>query len=307
MSISAAAPPPSPRRRLRSGQVSRLLVVDCDGGAMRTVIETPRLIEAPNWTPDGRLMIVNGEGALFGVAADGSGGLERIDTGIARDLNNDHVLSADGRTIYLSSDDGHLYAMALAGGAARRVSNEHPPVRRFRYYLHGVSPDERTLAYVGVEAAPAEAGVSSLKNVFTIPAAGGPDRQLTFGAAPHDGPEFSPDGAWLYFNAAPDAATPEHRLWRMRPDGGGRECIFVDARSNWFPHLSPDGRLMCWLSYPPGTSGHPPDRDVILRVAAADGGAARDVAAFNGGQGTINVNSWAPDGRRFACVAYPPG
>lgn len=24
-----------------------------------------------------------------------------------------------------------------------------------------------------------------------------------------------------------------------------------------------------------------------------------------GGQGTLNVNSWAPDSRRFASVAYP--
>lgn len=301
--------PPSPPqpRRLRPGQVSRLIVVDRDGANTRTVIETADLIEAPNWTPDGRWLIVNGGGALFRVAADGSSGLERIDTGFVGELNNDHVLSADGRTIYLSSDDGHLYAMALAGGAPRRVTNDHPPARRFRYYLHGVSPDERALAYVGVEAAPAGAGVTSLKNIFTIPAAGGPDRQLTFGAAPHDGPEFSPDGAWLYFNAAPDAAAPEHQLWRMRGDGSARERVFADARSNWFPHLSPDGQWIAWLGYPHGTAGHPADRDVVLRVMPAGGGPVRDVAAVQGGQGTINVNSWAPDSRRFAFVAYPTG
>ncbi len=301
-------PPSSPQsHRLRPGQVSRLVVVDRDGASARTVFETADLIEAPNWTPDGRWLIVNGGGALFRVAADGSSALERIDTGFVRDLNNDHVLSADGRTIYFSSDDGHLYAMALAGGVPRRVSNDHPPARRFRYYLHGVSPDERTLAYVGVEAAPAGAGATSFKNIFTIPAAGGADRQLTFGAAPHDGPEFSPDGAWLYFNAAPDAATPEHQLWRMRADGGARERVFADARSNWFPHLSPDGQWIAWLGYPPGTAGHPADRDVVLRVMPAGGGPVRDVAAVDGGQGTINVNSWAPDSRRFAFVAYPTG
>jgi hypothetical protein len=27
--------------------------------------------------------------------------------------------------------------------------------------------------------------------------------------------------------------------------------------------------------------------------------------AVPGGQGTINVNSWAPDSRRFAYVSYP--
>jgi hypothetical protein len=31
----------------------------------------------------------------------------------------------------------------------------------------------------------------------------------------------------------------------------------------------------------------------------------RQIDAFLGGQGTINVNSWAPDSRRLAYVAYP--
>lgn len=295
----------SPQRCLLPGQVSRLTVVDRDGGDAVTVFETADLIEAPNWTPDGRWLVVNSRGLLFRIAADGSTGMQRIDTGAVADANNDHVLSPDGRTLYLSADDGHLYSVPFAGGTPRRLSNDHPPERQFRYYLHGVSPDDRSLAYVAVEAAPADAGVSSLKNIFTIPSAGGPDRQLTSGAAPHDGPEFSPDGGWLYFNAAPDAATPEHQLYRMRPDGSGRERLTADSRSNWFPHLSPDGLWLAWLSYPPGTSGHPADRDVILRVMRASGGPARDVAAFNGGQGTINVNSWAPDSRRFAHVAYP--
>ena len=62
---------------------------------------------------------------------------------------------------------------------------------------------------------------------------------------------------------------------------------------------------MVYISYPEGTLGHPADKDVILRLMHPDGGKPRDLAAFNGGQGTINVNSWAPDSRRFAYVAYP--
>ena len=37
----------------------------------------------------------------------------------------------------------------------------------------------------------------------------------------------------------------------------------------------------------------------------AEGKNERDLVAFFGGQGTINVNSWAPDSKRFAYVAYP--
>jgi hypothetical protein len=38
----------------------------------------------------------------------------------------------------------------------------------------------------------------------------------------------------------------------------------------------------------------------------ADGGELRVAAGLFGGQGTLNTNSWAPDSRRFAYVAYPP-
>ena len=58
-------------------------------------------------------------------------------------------------------------------------------------------------------------------------------------------------------------------------------------------------------NFPPGTTGHPPNKDVILRLMRPDGSEARDVVSFFGGQGTINVNSWAPDSNRFAYVAYP--
>ena len=79
------------------------------------------------------------------------------------------------------------------------------------------------------------------------------------------------------------------------------------SRPNWFPHLSPDGRLVAFLSYPQGTIGHPADKDVLLRFMTPTGGEPRVLASFFGGQGTINVNSWAPDSRRLAYVAYPRG
>ncbi len=63
-------------------------------------------------------------------------------------INNDHVLSPDGTTVYVSADDGHLYAVQFATGEPRRVSNDHGPT--FHYYLHGVSPDGETLAYIGL-------------------------------------------------------------------------------------------------------------------------------------------------------------
>jgi Tol biopolymer transport system component len=275
-------------------------------------------LEAPNWSPDGRWLVFNQDGLLLRIAADpapGEPGVpaapgvrvpavpEVIGTGAITDANNDHVLSPDGRTLYLSAGDGHIHAVPFEGGTPRRVTNVHTP-GPFRHFLHGISPDGRTLAYVGVE--PHGGDEWGYRNIFTIPATGGPDTRLTDSPAPADGPEFSPDGAWLYFNSEHGATVPGHaQLFRMRPDGSELTRLTSDARVNWFPHPSPDGRHILWISFPPGTEGHPEDREVILRLMDPDGGGQRDLLALPGGQGTVNVNSWAPDSRRFAYVDYP--
>ena len=204
------------------------------------------------------------------------------------------------QTVYLSSDNGHLYAVPITGGEPQRVSNDHSAPHH--YYLHGISPDGKTLSYVAVEG---PAGHKRI-NIFTIPSAGGPDTRLSDVAFPNDGPEYSPDGKWIYFSGERAAKRPGHaQCFRMRPDGTGIEQLSVDDRVNWFPHISPDGQSIVYISYPEGTTGHPPDKDVVLRTMTADGRNERDLVAFFGGQGTINVNSWAPDSQRFAYVAYP--
>jgi len=100
---------------------------------------------------------------------------------------------------------------------------------------------------------------------------------------------------------------PGHaQVFRMHAnDGTGLEQLTFDSQVNWFPHLSPDGKQIAFLSFPQGTLGHPADKDVLLRLMNPDGSDQRTIASFFGGQGTINVNSWAPDSQRFAYVAYP--
>jgi TolB protein len=290
-------------RTLRQGQSAKVFTVDVDTGESALVFESRDiLVEAPNWTPDGRWLIVNGDGRLFRIPAEG-GELLEINLGGVTELNNDHVLSPDGRTVYVSSDDGHLYAVGLADGSARRVSNDRGPT--FRYYLHGISPDGTQLAYIGLEIL-GEGAVRT--NVFTIPAAGGADMQLTNEDAPHDGSEFSPDGEWIYFNSERGSSAPGHaQLFRMSSDGEDVTQLTFDERVNWFPHLTADGSRMAYISYPPGTQGHPADLDVIIRIADADGAGVRDLVHLFGGQGTLNVNSWDPTGTRLAYVSYPLG
>ena len=288
-------------RSLLAGQRSELIINTPDGSDRQVIFVADEIIEAPNWHPDGNTLVFNAGGEIWRIGIDGSG-LKRIETGDVRKLNNDHVLSPDGTMIYLSNQDGHLYAVGIEGGTPRKVSNDHDTPHH--YYLHGISPDGKTLAYVAVEGPQGQKRV----NIFTIPAAGGPDTRLSDVSYPNDGPEYSPDGQWIYFSGERDATQPGHaQCYRMKPDGTGIEQLTHDERVNWFPHIAPDGTSIVFISYPSGTLGHPADKAVILRYMNHDGSGQRDIDAFNGGQGTINVNSWAPDSKRFAYVAYPIG
>ena len=289
-------------RRLLPRQSCELVVADARSGAKTVIYDTQELIEAPNWTLDGQWLIYNADGRLFRISPDGSDGPHRINTHPVENLNNDHVLAPDGKTVFISANDGHLYAVPLAGGVPKKVSNDQDPARKYRHYLHGISPDGQMLTYVAYE----KKGAGNMMRIAVIPAKGGTEAYLTDGACPVDGPEYSPDGKWLYYNGEGAARRPGHaQIFRMRPDGTGVEQLTHDDRVNWFPHLSPDGRQMCYISFPQGTLGHPADKAVILRLAGPDGSDMRDFDAFNGGQGTINVPSWAPTSDRFAYVRYP--
>jgi Tol biopolymer transport system component len=148
---------------------------------------------------------------------------------------------------------------------------------------------------------------TAMTNVYTIPSAGGADVQLTNDAHPDDGAEFSPDGQWIYFNSERGSATKGHaQLFRIPVAGGEPEQLTHDERVNWFPHPSPNGRSIAYVSFPPGTEGHPADLDVIVR-RRDETGAIHDIAEVFGGQGTMNVPSWDPAGERIAIVAYPIG
>lgn len=290
-------------RQLESGQTARLSTFDVTTKQKQVVYEDKEsVIEAPNWSPDGSWLVFNKDGLLYRIPAEGGRAPRVVDAGEVRDANNDHVLSPDGQFLYISSQNGHLYEVPAEGGKPRRVSNDHD--RPFRYFLHGISPDGRTLAYTGAEEVNGNA-FGSL-NIFTIPTAGGDDTQLTRSDKPNDGPDYSPDGKWIYFNSEMASSVPgQAQLFRMRTDGSDLTQLSSDDRVNWFPHVSPAGNLLVYMSYELGTRGHPANQSVELRCMPPDGGESQSLLRLFGGQGTINVNSWAPDGQRFAFVEYP--
>ena len=94
------------------------------------------------------------------------------------------------------------------------------------------------------------------------------------------------------------------QIWRMLADGSAQEQMTFDEFNNWFPHLSPDGKWMAFLSYEKEVTGHPANQNVQIRLMALSDRKISVLARLFGGQGTINVPSWSPDSQKVAFVSY---
>src|SRR5205814_4167599 len=221
---------------------SQLEILDVATGHRQLVHRSAEPFEAPNWTRDGAALIFNTSGR-----GEGRGRLVRfdlatrrgtpIDTGPANRNNNDHVLSFDGTMIGISDQSAPggsaVYTVAVGGGPPKRITPKTPS------YLHGWSPDGRLLVYTG--------GRDDEYDIYSMKSDGtGAVIRLTSVKGLDDGPEFSPDGRFIYFNSVRSGSM---QIWRMKPDGSSPEQITDDEYNNWFPHLSPDGRQVAFLSF----------------------------------------------------------
>lgn len=273
-------------RRVRS----EVCTCDLDGN-VTVIYRHEGHIEAPNWHPDGYL-IVNGGGLLFRLDK-GATALEQIDTGFAVTCNNDHGVSPDGQMLVISdatkTERSCIYTLPIEGGVPARVTETTPS------WWHGWSPDSARLAYAAARPAGAPIGL------YTCALDGSDEVCVTLNFDHMDGPDYSADGQWIWFNGERAGRVD---LWRIKPDGSDLEQMTDDGAVNWFPHPSPDGKHVVYLAYPDGTQGHPGGLNVSLRMMSADGGTTRHLTDLYGGQGTINVPSWSPDSQQFAFVRY---
>lgn len=299
----------------RSGNKSILQVFDIETGKITTLKKFDCVMEAPNWSADGKYITYNSNGRIYKMdlvrgASDNNGNPGELAAGEITEVpsyyvdncNNDHVLDPDGSGLYVShhtKEDGQsrIYKIFFDGREPRLVTPLAPS------YLHGITPDGKYLAYCAER--------NGEYDIYAIPTAGGNEVQLTTARGLNDGPEYDCKGEYIYFNSV---RTGRMQAWRMKADGTEQTQMTFDTHwDTWFPHISPDLQKVVMVAYHesdvrPGE--HVPNKDVEIRLMYADKnsatgfGNAKTILKLFGGQGTINVNSWSPDSKQFAFVSY---
>ena len=276
---------------------SRLEIMNVFDGRRKVIHTYESRFEAPNWMPDGNRLLFNQDGSLYTIGINGQD-LQQLNTGFADRNNNDHGISFNGKLLAIShhreglpGGGSTVYVLPIEGGEPQQVTEKTPS------YWHGWAPNNREVVYVAQRDA-------DNYDIYKASIKGGEEVKLTDYSGSHaDGPEYSPDGKYIYYNAS---ATGTMQLWRMKPDGSGKEQITFDQYNDWFPHISPDGKWIAFISFPThiDPKSHPTYKRVMLRLMPSTGGAPRTIAYLYGGQGTINVPSWSPDSKKIAFVSY---
>ena len=282
------------KRTAERDSFSALETVNVHNGTRTVLKEFDYVVEAPNWTRDGRYLVYNSRGRMYTYELS-TGIIRELETGFAIDCNNDHVISPDNTQLAVSHFTNadaisRIYILPFEGGGPVLVTEKGPS------YLHGWSPDGKRLAYCAER--------NGQYDIYTISVSGDLETRLTNLPGLDDGPEYSPDGRYIWFNST---RTGLMQVWRMETDGSNPTQMVEAGDNCWFPHLSPDGSWVVYIAYDkdavaPGD--HPANKNVELRLVPASGGESKTIAQLFGGQGTINVNSWSPDNRTVAFVSY---
>ena len=288
----------------RDNTDSILCTMDVETGEETVLHEFPGIIEAPNWLNDGNTLLYNADGKIYRYEID-KDHVEQVDTGFCVQCNNDHVPSPDNQLLAVScmppeltdgTYESHIYVLPMTGGEPKDLTG--PGLS----YLHGWSPDGKELAYCAFRKKPEEETMRI--EICTIPSDGGEETCLTDGKGYNDGPEYSPDGKHIWFNSTRSGLM---QVWRMNRDGSGLTQMTDSDANNWFGHVSPDGKHVIYLTFANGElepNEHLPNMYVSLGMMDYDGQNKKKLLDLFGGQGSINVNSWAPDSRRIAYVKY---
>jgi Tol biopolymer transport system component len=259
---------------------------------VRTV---PGYIQSPNWAPGGKAIYVHEDGHIVRIPylePPAGGEPQTVDTGKLVGCSGNYGVSPDGKWLAVSCSQvkggqHDVYVLSASGGATpRKVTSG-----TVSSYFHAWAPDSAGIAFTR--------GSAGKADIFKIGIDGGTEARLTQDTL-NDGPDFSLDGKYVYFDSTRSGST---QIWRMQPDGSNPEQLTDDANNNSSPHVSPDGRTIAFISQPPDFRTGDRVGDTRLKVMSSSDGLIRDIASFQGNRGSFSMYGWG-DESHLAFVSY---
>lgn len=275
-------------------------------------------IEGPLWLPDNSGIIFSRAGRLYrlpiklpvrtrnadgtqgpapvlGAAPLAAGEPELIDTGKFTAVTRGHGLSADGKfIIFVDRSQGtpavpgqrpppNSYIVPVTGGTPRLLT----PTTGAGTSL---SPDGKTFVF----------DTDTVPDIYTIPVDGSaPATRLTNGQGKNYGPQFSADGAWIFFCSDRSGSM---QIWKMKVDGSEPTQLTKDENNHWFPRLSPNGTYAAFVTYPKGTAGDPPNSPIEIRRLNLTTGANDQMGRLLGGP--ASCPTFSPTSTQLTFVSY---
>ncbi|HEX2573261.1 MAG TPA: protein kinase [Polyangia bacterium] len=221
------------------------------GGSARALTPQDNFYYNPHWTRDSKYLLANSwDWHLVRIAID-SGALETIASGVSvsedcggqlviGEVGNDCGESCTSRIVVY--DDGRLTAPFDARRAARSVARELVRLPR-PTLLWGMrcDPTGRDLVYAA--ATGEHPGITIPRaDLYLVPVAGGPVRQLTADRRQNVSPFFHPDGRRIFFASSRSGIS---QLWELPLDGGQPLQITNDGPV-LSADISPDGRRLIY-------------------------------------------------------------
>jgi Tol biopolymer transport system component len=286
---------PVPARAKRTLYSTLQTIEFTDQYRRAVVIRTvPAYMQSADWAPDGKSIFVYEDGRIERIpylTPDGGGTPQPISPDGLVGCSGNFGLSPGGSKVLavscskVSGGLHQVYLLPAEGGGVPRQLTKGAEAS----FFHAWSPDGKTVAFTR--------GSASRADIFTIPATGGPETRLTHDTV-NDGPVYSPDGQYIYFDSSRSGSL---QIWRMRTDGSEAEQMTDDDFLNSSPHISPDGSTLAFLSRPPGHgSSFGP---AVLRVMRFDDGLIQSVVELSGDRGSFSMQPWG-NAKRFAFISY---
>jgi TolB protein len=284
----------SPPNEARSTTFSSLIDIQIEDQFRRAVVirSLPTLLQSADWIPGSRSIYVHESGHVIRVPL-----LDPLAGGTPQDVATpglvgcaaNYGLSFDGQWLAMScapakGEQHEVFVLPAGGGAPRQLTHGTAPS-----YFHAWSFDSATIAFTR--------GRASKADIFLVAAAGGAETRLTRDSL-NDGPDFTPDGKFMYFDSMRSGSL---QIWRMHTDGSGAEQITDDDNVNSSPHVAPDGKTLVFLSQAPGSG------DAIgpaaIKAMAFDDGLIRTVANVQGNRNSFSMYPWG-DSHHLAFISY---